>query len=389
MNKKILMTSDTFLPVMGGGEIHVKNIIEQLESRGFEVPLITTEGRPSDFDSQHRVTRIPWKRTNLLRLFLTTWKESRGAIAIHSHYSYRLAVIGGIVGKLRGIPVFVILHGLGTLDEAGAKGIYRLAHASYRRTSLFLATHIISTSEDIAKAAEPYTHKEKITVIMNGYDDTLFNEHVSVPAELQQKYAGKKIVLTVRRLVPKNGIHYMVEAIPHLIKLLPNIHYIMIGDGRMRSEIERRIHALHIEEYVDILGVIENEHVPPYLKLADTVVFPSTAESSSIACAEAMAIGKPIVASDVGGLPELVGRDGSRGSLVKLVDWTDSNYDAPMDLPMERYESLASTIAETIHNKTTEQEHRIARYAQEHLSWSVIASKTLTVYARFIPNIAQ
>ena len=387
MGKKILMTSDTFLPVMGGGEIHVKNIIEQLELRGYEVPLITTEGRASDFDNTHPVVRVPWKRINLFKLFSAMWENSQGAIAIHSHYSYRLAAIAGIVGRLRGIPVFVILHGLGTLNEVGAKLIYRLVHAFYRRASLLFATHIISTSEDIAKAALPYTNEKKITVIMNGYDDTLFHEHVHVPEKLLQAYAGKKVVLTVRRLVPKNGIHYLVEAMPYLLTMIPNAHFIMIGDGRMRKDIEQRIERLQLQEHIDMLGVVDNSLIPPYLKLADTVVFPSTAESSSIACAEAMAIGKPIVASDVGGLPELVGRDGKRGVLVKLVDWTDSNYDAPMTLPADRYKALASAIAKTIDEGTKEQEHEIASYAKNTLSWNVIASKTLTVYARFIPNI--
>ena len=155
----------------------------------------------------------------------------------------------------------------------------------------------------------------------------------------------------------------------------------------MRKDIEQRIERLQLQEHIDMLGVVDNSLIPPYLKLADTVVFPSTAESSSIACAEAMAIGKPIVASDVGGLPELVGRDGKRGVLVKLVDWTDSNYDAPMTLPADRYKALASAIAKTIDEGTKEQEHEIASYAKNTLSWNVIASKTLTVYARFIPNI--
>ena len=57
MKKKILMTSDTFLPILGGGEIHVKNIISQFEARGFNVELITTEGRASDYDADHNVVR--------------------------------------------------------------------------------------------------------------------------------------------------------------------------------------------------------------------------------------------------------------------------------------------------------------------------------------------
>ncbi len=381
------MTSDTFLPVLGGGEIHVKNIIEQFESRGFTVELITTEGRASDYDKDHPVIRIGWKRSNLFKLFSAVWHGSKGAIAIHVHYSYRLGVIAGFVGRLRNIPVFVILHGLGTLDEPGAVLRYRLVHAFYRRMSLLLSTYIISTSQDIAEAAYPYTRSDKVGVIMNGYDDKLFNEQVTVPSELTEKYKDKKIILTVRRLVPKNGIHFLVEAMPYILKKVPTAHYVMIGDGRMREDIEARIKRLNIAEHIDMLGVTDNQKIPPYLKRAGVVVFPSTAESSSIACSEAMAVGKFIVASDVGGLPELVGRDGSRGKLVKLVDWTGSNYDAPMSLPEDRYEALAEAIGDALKSESPEREHRIAAYAKAELSWNVIATKTLAVYARFIPDI--
>lgn len=381
------MTSDTFLPVLGGGEIHVKNIMEQFTSRGLDVELVTTEGRPSEYDKDHHVVRIGWKRSNLFKLFAAVWRGSKGAVAIHVHYSYRLGVIAGIVGRLRNIPVFVILHGLGTLDEPGAKFRYRMAHAFYRRMSLLLSTFIISTSQDIAEAAYPYTRKDKVTVIMNGYDDKLFNEHVAIPSEITEKYKDKQVILTVRRLVPKNGIHFLVEAMPYILKKVPNAHYVMIGDGRMRGDIEARIKRLGIGAHIDMLGVTDNQNIPPYLKRAGVVVFPSTAESSSIACSEAMAVGKFIVASDVGGLPELVGRDGSRGALVKLVDWTGSNYDAPMTLPEARYEALAEAIADVLKSGSPEREHSIATYAKAELSWDVIATKTLAVYARFIPDI--
>lgn len=381
------MTSDTFLPVLGGGEIHVKNIIEQFESRGSQVELVTTESRSSEFDDTHHVVRIGWKRSEVFRLFQAVWSGSHNAVAIHVHYSYRLGVIAGIVGKLRRIPVFVILHGLGTLDEPGAQFRYRMAHAFYRRASLFLSTFIISTSQDIAEAAYPFTRKDKVTVVMNGYDDSLFNEHVTVPPEIIEKYNDKQVILTVRRLVPKNGIHFLVEAMPYILKKVPNAHYVMIGDGRMREDIEARIKRLGIENHIDMLGVTDNQKIPPYLKRAGVVVFPSTAESSSIACSEAMAVGKYIVASDVGGLPELVGRDGTRGALVKLVDWTGSNYDAPMTLPEARYEALAEAIATALKSSSQEREHLIATYAKSELSWNVIATKTLAVYARFIPDI--
>lgn len=377
---KILMTSDTFLPLIGGAEIHVKNLIEELEKAGHEIILVTNETEKSDFDNSHSVIRIPWSRKAVWSLFLLLWREAKGVDIIHCHYSYRLAAVASIVGKLRNIPVVVVLHGLGTLNIPGAKPFYRIVHSIYRYISLVWSTHIISTSDDLAKVARKYVPDKKISIVLNGYDAVKFNTEVEVPESLKQQYENKRVVLTVRRLVPKNGIHFLVEAIPFIIKKVPNLKYIMIGDGRMRGYIEERIEKLGIQKYVDILGSIENDKIPAYLKLADVVVFPSTAESSSIACAEAMGMGKSVVASRVGGLPELLGKNEERGRLVNLVSWEGSNYDAPLTLPEERYKALANMISESISFPDKKRMNAALHYAEHELSWAAIGKKTIAVY---------
>ncbi len=380
---KILMTSDTFLPLLGGAEIHVKNLMERLSEKGHEVSLVTCQEGKSDLDSRFTVSRIAWSKHNAFRLFRSIWGLSSGADIIHCHYSYRLAVLAGLVGRIKRIPVFVTLHGLGTLDEPKSFWIYRLAHSTYRYLSLNLATHIISTSQDLANVAYKYVAPSKIGVILNGYDERVFSRNVSISDDLKREYAGKKIILTVRRLVPKNGIHFLIESMPFIIKEIPSAHYVAIGDGRMRQYIEERIQALGIKEHVTLVGRLDNSLVPGYIKLADTVIFPSTAESSSIACSEAMAVGKPIVASAVGGLVELLGKNDEYGILVKLVEWTGSNYDAPMTLPQERYRALAKAIVSAIKEADPIKEERLALHALATVSWDVIVGKTIKNYERF------
>lgn len=377
---KILMTSDTFLPLIGGAEIHVKNLIEELEKAEHEVTLVANETKWSDFDDSHRVIRVPWSRKGIWRLFWLLWRESKGVDIIHCHYSYRLAAVASIVGKLRNIPVVVVLHGLGTLNIPGAQPLYRIVHSIYRYISLVWSTHIISTSDDLAKVARKYVPDKKISIVLNGYDVGKFNTKVELPEELKKRYENNRVVLTVRRLVPKNGIHFLVEAIPFIIKKVPNLKYIMIGDGRMRDCIEDRVAKLGIQEYVDVLGSVENDRIPAYLKLADVVVFPSTAESSSIACAEAMGMKKSIVASNVGGLPELLGKNEERGRLVTLVSWEGSSYDAPLTLPEERYKALADMVSESILFPDKKRMDTALRYAEHELSWVAIGKKTMAVY---------
>ncbi len=379
---KVLMTSENYLPTFGGGEIHVFNLIKQLRLNNFEVVLVTNEAKKYNDDPQ--VIRIPWSRKSVLKLFSILWRESKDADIIHCHYSYRLAVLGSIVARLRGIPSFVVLHGLGTLDIPHSALIYQVAHSTYRYLSLKLSTHIIATSEDMAKIVYKYVRREKITNILNGFDISIFNKNVIPASELVEKYKDKKIVTSVRRLVQKNGIHYLVEAIPFVIEKIPNIKYIMIGGGRMKDEIVTRINSLRISDYVDVIGDLENFKIPEYVKLSDVVVFPSTAESSSIACAEVMAVGVPIVASRVGGLIELLGKNEERGTLVKLVDWEESNYDAPNTLPEDRYKALAEAIVDNILNKNEDKVKKAIEYAENNLCWEAVTKKTLDLYKRFL-----
>ncbi|MGB2580835.1 MAG: glycosyltransferase family 4 protein [Minisyncoccia bacterium] len=381
---KILMTSDTFLPLIGGAEIHVQNLIEELEKNGYEVVLVTNEITGSDFDKKHPVIRTPWSRKGIFSLFKLLWRESEEVDVIHCHYSYRLAMVAGIIGRLRNIPVVVVLHGLGTLNIPNAEFVYRTIHSIYRYASLALSTHIISTSDDLAQVARKYVSTKKISIILNGYDAQKFNTKVEIPDSLKRQYENSRVVLTVRRLVPKNGIHFLVEAIPFIVKKVPNLKYIMIGDGRMREYIEERINKLGVQKYIDVLGLVENDQIPAYLKLADVVVFPSTAESSSIACAEAMGMGKNIVSSRVGGLPELLGKNEERGKLITLVSWEGSNYDAPLTLDEERYKDLANMISESILFPDIMRADAAMRYAEQELSWWAIGKKTMMVYDKLI-----
>src|SRR3972149_3054165 len=286
---RILMTSESFLPQMGGGEMHVWYLCDRLVKAGHDLTLVTNEpdgplpsgARPISY----KVIRILWGKKNFFHLFKTLWKLAGESDVLHAHFSYRLAALLGIIGLVRHKPVAITLHGRGTLDEPGVQFPYKQVHAD--------------------------------------------------------RYKGKKVVVTVRRLVPKTGIHYLVEAMPELIKLVPNVIFIMVGTGRMEDYIRKRIRELKLRVYIKMVGEVDNDKVPQYMQLADVVVFPSTAEPSSIACAEAMALGKAVVASRVGGLIELIGKKEERGRLVTLVPWESSDYNAPIRLAADRYTALA------------------------------------------------
>jgi len=161
-----------------------------------------------------------------------------------------------------------------------------------------------------------------------------------------------------------------------------DITFVIVGDGPLESFLKQRAQELGVAEYVLFEGFKSSPEVATYLRKASVVVFPSTAESASLACAEAMAMKKKIVASRVGGLIELLGSNEERGILVKLVDWEHSNYDAPLTLPSAATNRLAEAVLFALsgseeNDVRSEQAHT---YAIEVLSWESIVDKTIEVY---------
>lgn len=380
---KVLMTSETYLPRIGGAEVHVHNLFSKLKDDGHDVTLITNEMSPVSDE----VIRLTWSGRAIPKIFFIILKKSKNVSLIHCHYSHRLAMLAGIVAKVRRIPIVITLHGMGILDLPNSGLVARLKHGLYRYISLKLATHIISTSDDLALIADRYISRKKLTIVMNGYDSKIFRA-IPVSDDLLKYHSlqGKKILMTVRRLVPKNGPHYLIEALPKIIESIPDVHYVVVGDGPLRNKMEDRAKSLGVQDNVTFVGMIDNSKVVDYLSVAKVIVFPSTAESSSIACAEAMGMRKIIVASRVGGLVELLGKDQQRGYLVNLVPWTGSNYNAPEALPEASYVNLANGIiaAFTESSENEVKMNNALAYATNELSWDAIFNKTLSVYKKIV-----
>ena len=361
-------------------------LAKYLRKKGNAVRIVTTEkhrlsgAEPGGFE----VLRLPHRfgasdRAALRRVLR---REFEQADVVHSRYCYRLAAWSGPLARELSRRFVVSLHGLGLLDNPQDGWLRRWSHRRYRRISLSLADAVIATSTEFGRLAGRYAEPSRIAVIPNGVDTDEFDPARPVPAPLAAKYGSDPVVLAVRRLVPKNGVHYLVQAAPRILRACPQARFVIAGWGSQEADLKDQASHLGIASRFDFAGAVPNRDIHGYLSVAKVVVFPSSMESTSHACLEAMAMGKPVVASRLGGLEELIGGDGSRGVLVDLFDSNESTYVAPPSLT----EDASNRLAEGVIALLEEPERAKAlgeagrRYVLEHFDWNVMVERILRVY---------
>ena len=382
---RIVITADSYLPRLGGQEVGAFRLAKYLRRRGHSVTIVTTEKHSWEGPEEggHEVIRLPHRFDLIHRRKLVSRLGSlfRDAEVVHSRYCYRLAALSAPVARRMGRRFVVSLHGLGLLDNPGDSLLKRWGHRRYRRLSLTLADAVIATSGEFARLAAGYADPSRIHVIPNGVDTDEFDAARPAPEALRRRYTDDPVVLAVRRLVPKNGIQYLAQAAPSILARCPRARFVIGGWGSQEAELRRLVRDLGVEAHFDFVGAIPNAEVAGYLAAARVVVFPSSMESTSHACLEAMAMGRPVVASRLGGLQELLGEK-ERGILVDLFDSRGSSYDAPALLPPAAVERLASAILDLLLDPGKAERIGAAgrRHALENFDWNDLADRILEVY---------
>lgn len=200
----------------------------------------------------------------------------------------------------------------------------------------FCSDKVIHVAEAPTKKWIKYgLRKDKVIVIHNGIDlkffDNVISNHKppsSIPLVL--KSSSNIIISYFANLIPRKGHKYLIKAISNVLKKYPHVKLIMTSDGPLKKELIALTKNLEISKNVYFTGRVSYEELYRLLKITDIYVFPSLSELFPFAILEAMAAQKPIVATDVGGIPEAVikGRTGilvPRGSSEVL-------YEAIMDL---------------------------------------------------------
>ncbi len=229
------------------------------------------------------------------------------ADVVHAHWAIPTGPAAVLAARKLGIPSIITMHGgdVYVNPEQGYDFPTRWYVRPALRWTLRHAGALTAITEDCRqhalRAGAPAQH---IRLVFNGTDLRRFSpEKNGDPSDPQ---FGPHMIFACRQLFPRKGIRFLLEAAAQLKPRFPDLKVVLAGDGFERPQLARLAADLGIGQDVTFLGWVTNVDLPPYYRAAAVSVIPSLEEGFGIPAAEAMGCEVAVVASDAGGLPEVV-----------------------------------------------------------------------------------
>lgn len=319
----VLFVLEYYPPHIGGVEILFKNLCEGLAQRGHKVALVTS--RLAGTQAMEVVNGVTIRRVRVPRRGSRYWftflsipqvlKSARGADVVHTT-TYNGAFPAWLISKLLGKRcIITVLEVLGSLWKD-------LAGISWFSAKLYqlLEQLIISLPFDRYVCISKYTHNSlkmagakdyKLGVIYLGINSDLFDPKKADGESIRRRLGLENHFLYMYYGRPgiTKGVEYLVQSVPLVAQRIPDSKLLLIlaNDPANRYEsIKKIIKDLNIMDWLILLDPVPRTELPNYIAAADCVVVPSLSEGFGFTAAEACAMGKPVVASRVGSLPEVV-----------------------------------------------------------------------------------
>jgi glycosyltransferase involved in cell wall biosynthesis len=311
----------------GAGRI-ILRLGQVAKAEGWQVDVLTTDPvfqravRQNclglvNMDVVRREIHPLWDLAGLVRLSNFLRREHYGIV--HTHTSK-----GGFVGRLAawlaGVPVIVhTAHGFAFHERSPHSA--RLFYSTLERIASRWCDRIVSVSEFHRHWALELgiCGSSKILAIPNG---TAALTNPELPRSELRRQLGVRntdlLILSMARLAPDKGLEYLIEAAGILLRTERRFQIVIAGDGPVRARLEELTRHLGVADWVTFLGF--REDVSDLLAASDLVVLPSLREGLSIALLEAMAAGKPIIATNIGSHRELA----SQAEIARLVSPADA-----------------------------------------------------------------
>ncbi len=249
------------------------------------------------------------------------------------------AAVQSLIAHLTLIAPDVVHTHMYRADIVGTRAVTALGESGRRRPYLISTVHssrirshedrellrqltpeldqLIAVSKSIErKIADEHRTGAPVRLIYNGVDLQRY-DHQGPCSTLRDEYgmeAGSRVVGVIARLEPEKGHQTLIEAWPHVLREVPDAYLLIVGEGSRRDYLEQWAAAHRVAHRVVFTG--RRDDIPAVTAGLDVAVLPSWREAQGLSILEAMAMSRPVVASDVGGIPEMI-EDGVTGLLVE------------------------------------------------------------------------
>lgn len=383
--KRVLIITHTFLPHVGGIERVAYEQGTRLMRLGFDVTVLTSRmNTPSCYsaggvrvccyDSLNAAFGLgipyPVPQVNCFEPF---YKLINQATLVHVHgHPYLSSLYGAKIARLLGKPVVLTQHN--TFIEYGSSlwdYIEWLNDAAVGKQVIKNSDRITTVSNATRRyvfslGADP----KRTKVLRNGVDVERFKPSFA-PRDLVRKKFGispdATVIVTVRRLVYKNGMDTFIEGARIALQQNPELIFLAVGTGPDRDAVQTKIVQLGISSNFKLTGFVSDTDLPAYYNAADVFVLPSkSGEGLPLVALEAMSSGLPVIATDVGGIREVLTKN--YGKLI------------PADNPQQ----MADAVLEFSKKNLSEVKSAVRAVAEQTFSWEENVKRLTEIYEELI-----
>jgi len=310
----------TGLDIIGGAEVFVRQISPKLIQSGVGLHVITVKSGGvliNELRNENvQVTELGIRNKNDLSVFRKLnelWNQDKPDV-LHTHL-FHAGIIGRVTGKYSKIPK-IIVH------QHGYEYNRTLRRILFDKLSSNLVTQYIVSCEAVAKILQTREkiNNKKISIVYNGIDLYAFDHSGNLSENIDHLLRiGSPLVCSIGRLEPEKGQKEIILAINRLLKQGQDVNLLLVGSGSSEASLKKLTRDLGLEEKILFTGTIRE--IPSLLSRIDIFVLASKWEGISMAILEAMAARKPVIATAVGGTPELINHQHT-GLLVQVDDET-------------------------------------------------------------------
>lgn len=341
--------------VKGGMEVHEDILCTGLLKRGHSVTIITTR-HPEGIEYEEKEgVKIYYLKNTAPGLYSKQWwKESTKKFkGLQEEESFDVVWSQSSAGRLcakkfkakYNLPFVLISHGtwLNLMKSRfnGISSIRNILGFFLRGLPLNIyqyffwdfkfmrdADAIIAVSKEVEKTVqkEYFVQAKKIYTVYNGVDISLFSPSIESGRAVREKYGineNEKTLLLLGQIEKAKGMHLAIKAMPRVLQVFPDAKLLVVGQGPYLKTLETLADKLNVLQTVIFCGYVPNKETPSYYNACDVYLNPTLLiEACSFVTIEALATGKPIIASRIGAINSII-TDGETGLLIQPGDFND------------------------------------------------------------------